>query len=82
MAMLRDMRDRIEALEERGCECESGWPAACCWVAFWLMLAITAAATAYSTAHAPAEPPKPNASVECIKVGGEWSSWGYCRKAH
>jgi hypothetical protein len=85
MAMLRDMRDRIEALEERECECEcdggSGWPEAGCWIAFWLALALAAWATAYSTVNAPAETPKPHPSVECIKAGGEWSGWGYCKKA-
>jgi hypothetical protein len=84
MAMLRDMRDRIEALEERECECDgdSGWPEAGCWIAFWLALALAAWATAYSTVNAPAETPKPNASVECVKAGGEWSGWGgYCKKA-
>jgi len=81
MAILRDMRDRIEALEERECERSSGWPDAMPWVAFWMFLAVSSVAVAYSTAHAPAEQPKPNPSVECVKAGGEWSGWGYCRRA-
>lgn len=85
MGTLRDMRARIEALEERECECEcdsgSGWPGAWCWIAFWAFLAVSATATAYSTVHSPVTPPAPHSSVECIKAGGEWSGFGFCKKA-
>lgn len=84
---LIDLRERLDAAEERietiEAEDESaatGWPEASCWIAFWAMCAVIALAGAYASVREHPEPVRPDASVECVKAGGEWS-WHACRKA-
>ena len=79
MSIIRDMRSRIEDLEARECSCSSAWPDACAWIAFWMMLAAVSVAASYSASQSHPEPVRPDPSVECIKVGGEWS-WNACRR--
>jgi hypothetical protein len=73
MSIIRDMRERIDALEERECQCSaSRWADAAPWIAMWAAFACVMAAIALAE-------PAANPSVECVKAGGEWS-WGLCRR--
>ena len=81
MSVIRDLRERIEGLEDRECtRWESDWPDAWRRTWFWCAMSFCFACAVYGFIEIAKIPNAPNPSVECVKIGGEWS-WGVCHKA-
>lgn len=83
MTAIRDLRARIEALEDQDeCDCASSgadhgeWARPIAWA---IAIGAVAWAIAWGQAHAPAEIPAEDPQVACIKLKGEWQHLGWGR---